>query len=133
MSRTLRMKPENTVEATQEADAAVLEQNDQPGEAITLSFEAPKGEGPFYVQRPGGRKVTRKEATQTDSGSTQYVMNDYYYSAFYGEFETLEDVEQFLRTKRSRGTVDWTNGVNVVSAAGARKIKSREEGADIVG
>ena len=113
--------------ALREADAAKREA------ALAFDTPMPAGDGPFYVARPEGRKETRRETVVSDSGSARTVVNEYLFTAFYGPFETHEDVQAFLTAKRSRGTIDWTNAIRVVNAAEARKIKAREAGDDIVG
>ena len=85
----------------------------------------------LYVARPQGRKVTKRENIRDEDGHGRTVVNDYLYTAFYGPFIGREAVETFLRAKRGRGTIDFIDGVNVVTEAEARRIKAVETGNDL--
>ena len=125
-ARSMRIGPTNLVEA--------MEQQRIDAAKSTVEFpEGAKGEDVFYVSRPRGRHVPTRRHVVDDEGHGRTVVEDRYYTAFYGPFEGKEAVEDFLRAKRARGTVDWTDGIRVLTEPEARKIKRAEEGDDLTG
>lgn len=126
--RTMRMNtgPTNLIEAMElQREAAMASEVVLP--------EGAKGDDVFYVARPRGRHVPRRRHVVDQDGHGKTVVEDYYFTAFYGPFEGKEAVEAWLRHKRSRGTVDFVDAIRVVTEPEARKIRRAEEGDDLTG